>query len=59
MLPGSIGALEGGLMGMLVYMGIDRAVAGGAVLLHRFLCMWFPVMIGAMVLCARYRTFLY
>ncbi|MDD7655607.1 MAG: lysylphosphatidylglycerol synthase transmembrane domain-containing protein [Veillonellaceae bacterium] len=59
MLPGSIGALEGGLMGMLAYMGTDRAVAGGAVLLHRFLCMWFPVMIGAMVLCARYRKFLY
>ena len=59
MLPGSIGALEGGLMGMLVYMGIDKAVAGGAVLLHRFLCMWLPVMVGAMVLCTRYRKFLY
>ena len=59
MLPGSIGALEGGLMGMLAYMGTDRAVAGGAVLLHRILCMWFSVMIGAMVLCARYRKFLY
>lgn len=40
-------------------MGIDKAVAGGAVLLHSFLCMWLPVMIGAMVLCKRYRKLLY
>ena len=50
LMPGSVGALEGGLIGLLVYQGIDFTVASGVTLLHRFFAMWDVVMIGAVML---------
>ena len=55
MMPGSIGALEGGLVGMLVYYGNDVAVAGAVALLHRFFAMWLIVIIGAFFLLHEFR----
>lgn len=55
LLPGSIGALEGGLIGVLVYTGAAPAIASAVTLLHRFFAMWFYVLLGAVILMLRYR----
>lgn len=58
MLPGSIGALEGGMMGMLVYHGAAMSTAGCITLLHRFFAMWLYVGIGAFMLICSYKRIL-
>ncbi len=57
MLPGSIGALEGGMIGVLMYYGADVAIAGGLTLLHRFFAMWSVVLIGWCVLIYNRKNF--
>lgn len=57
LLPGSIGALEGGLIGILTYYGADVATAGGLTLLHRFFAMWSVVLIGWCVLIYNRKNF--
>ena len=57
MLPGSVGALEGGLIGLLVFYGVDMEVAGGVVILHRFFAMWDVLLIGWMVLMIKWRDY--
>lgn len=57
-LPGSIGALEGGMIGFLAYQGVSMATAGCIALLHRFFAMWLYVGIGAMLLIRSYRRIL-
>lgn len=55
LLPGSIGALEGGLIGVLVYEGATASTAGAVTLLHRFFAMWLYVLVGAGILLKWYR----
>lgn len=55
LLPGSIGALEGGLIGVLVMQGATTGVAAAVTLLHRFCAMWLYVLMGAVILLACYR----
>lgn len=57
-LPGSIGALEGGMIGFLAYQGVSMATAGCVALLHRFFAMWLYVGIGALLLLRSYRRIL-
>lgn len=56
MLPGSVGALEGGLLSILLYDGMSAATAGCVVLLHRFYAMWSVVIIGSAIMLAKYRN---
>lgn len=55
MLPGSVGALEGGLVGILVYEGITLEIATCIVLSHRIFAMWIPLFMGIFILVIRYR----
>ena len=55
LLPGSVGALEGGMIGLLMYYGVDTTTAGAVTLLHRFFAMWGVVIIGWVVLLIVWR----
>jgi uncharacterized protein (TIRG00374 family) len=57
LMPGSIGVLEGGMIGMLAMEGISLSLAGEITLLHRFLAMWDVVIIGAGVLMGNLKKF--
>ena len=59
MLPGSVGALEGGLLGVLIYEGLTADTASCVVLLHRCFAMWLAIIVGAVVLVVRYRKKIY
>lgn len=56
-MPGSIGALEGGLIGSLIYKGIDFSLASGMTLLHRFFAMWIIIIIGGIILLLNIKNF--
>lgn len=56
-MPGSIGALEGGLIGSLIYKGLDFSLASGITLLHRFFAMWIVIIIGGLVLLFNIKNF--
>ena len=49
-MPGSLGALEGGLITVLIYKGISFDLASVITILHRFFAMWLFIIIGASVL---------
>lgn len=55
LLPGSIGALEGGMIGFLAYQGVSMAIASCVALMHRFFAMWLYVGVGALLLIRSYR----
>ena len=59
MLPGSIGALEGGLVGILVYEGVILETATCVVLSHRVFAMWIPLFVGIFILIVRYRKLIF
>jgi uncharacterized protein (TIRG00374 family) len=45
-LPGGIGGIDGGLVGVLVVYGAPLAATAAAVLLYRFILFWVPLIIG-------------
>src|SRR4051794_9540624 len=45
-IPGGVGALDAGLVGMLVLCGIDPVVAAPAVLAYHAIALWVPTLIG-------------
>jgi Predicted integral membrane protein len=57
MLPGGLGAAEGSMLGLLVYLGADRTLATGATLLVRFGTLWFGVIGGFTILALSWRKF--
>lgn len=54
MSPGSIGAVEGGLLGILMYQGMSLEVASCVVFLHRGYTMWSVVVLGSVLLVKKY-----
>lgn len=54
MLPGGIGAAEGSILGILLFLGVPGSIAGGATILIRFCTLWFGVLLGLAALF-RYR----
>jgi uncharacterized membrane protein YbhN (UPF0104 family) len=46
-LPGGLGGVDGGLIGMLVVYGTPLATATAAVLLYRVIYFWVPIVIGS------------
>lgn len=54
MSPGSIGAVEGGLLGVLMYQGMPLEVASCVVFMHRGYAMWSVVILGGVLLVSRY-----
>jgi uncharacterized protein (TIRG00374 family) len=54
MLPGGLGAAEGSIMGILLFMGVPGSIAGGATIIIRFCTLWFGVLLGLAAL-VRYR----
>ena len=54
MLPGGLGAADGSILGILLFMGVPNSIAGGATILIRFCTLWFGVLLGLAALI-RYR----
>lgn len=54
MLPGGLGAAEGSILGILLFLGVPNSIAGGATILIRFCTLWFGVLLGLAALL-RYR----
>ncbi len=50
MLPGGIGVVEGGMVGLLLLEGIDYTSAISVVIMVRIVTLWFSVIIGLIVL---------
>ncbi|MDQ0202591.1 lysylphosphatidylglycerol synthase transmembrane domain-containing protein [Pectinatus haikarae] len=57
LMPGSIGILEGGLIGLLVYQGLDYTLASEITLIYRFFAMWSVIMIGGVFLVINIDSF--
>jgi hypothetical protein len=45
--PGGIGGVEGGLIGVLILYGLQAVTATAAVLLYRVIDLWIPAVLGA------------
>lgn len=54
MLPGGLGAAEGSILGILLFLGVPGSIAGGATIIIRFCTLWFGVLLGLAALF-RYR----
>lgn len=54
MLPGGLGAAEGSILGILLFLGVPDSIAGGATIIIRFCTLWFGVLLGLAALF-RYR----
>lgn len=50
MLPGGLGAAEGSIMAILLFLGVPKSIAGVATILIRFCTLWFGVLVGLMAL---------
>ncbi len=46
MLPGGLGAAEGSIMAILLFLGVPKSIAGVATILIRFCTLWFGVLVG-------------
>jgi len=46
MLPGGLGITEGGMIGLLLFQGIDYTEAFSVVLLVRIATLWYSIMLG-------------
>ena len=46
-LPGGVGGIDGGLIGVLVLYGAPAAVTVAAVLAYRLILFWVPLLVGA------------
>ena len=47
-MPGGVGALDGGLIGMLVIYGVPATAATAAVLAYHAVALWVPTLIGTL-----------
>lgn len=56
-MPGSLGALEAGLIGVLVYRGVNFDLASVITILHRFFSMWIFIIIGVVIFILNIRYF--
>lgn len=50
MIPGGIGIADGTLLGLLLFCGLDRGVAGIVTIISRFSTMWLGVVLGGALL---------
>ncbi len=55
-IPGGIGGVEAGLVGMLVLYGVRLAPATAAVLAYRAIALWVPAVLGSIAFVALRRT---
>lgn len=55
MLPGGMGVADGTILGILLWSGIQRDVAGAVTIISRFSTMWVGVLIGLVLLVVRRR----
>lgn len=57
LMPGSLGVLEAGMIGLLQLEGLDFTTASAAALLHRFISLWLAVFIGIVCLLWNRKVF--
>jgi len=50
MLPGGLGAAEGSILGLLLFLGVPKSIAGVATIIIRFCTLWFGVAVGLLAL---------
>lgn len=50
LIPGGIGVLEGSVIGLLIYAGVDSSLAISVSILERLIVLWFGVLIGLVIL---------
>jgi hypothetical protein len=55
-LPGGVGGVDGGMIGMFVAFGVNPAAAIVAVLAYRFFAFWLPIAPGALSYVTLRRT---
>ena len=55
-IPGGIGGIDVGLVGMLVIYGVDASAATAAVLAYRAVALWVPAVVGGAAFVALRRT---
>lgn len=58
LIPGGIGVLEGSVIGLLIFVGVDSSLAISISILERLVVLWFGVFIGLVILLLRRRHYL-
>jgi uncharacterized protein (TIRG00374 family) len=58
LIPGGIGVLEGSVIGLLIFVGVDASLAISISILERLVVLWFGVLIGLLILIIRRNHYL-